>query len=114
MEPFFFEEAEAVADHERRMRREQEEARKEEQRLRAVKAHWSTLAKISDYDPKQGVQYYNRYNFADFSRFDIDEECKSIDLSLAHLPSHLLYCSRSSSLFASRETLVHHMIILLD
>ncbi|CAL5060612.1 unnamed protein product [Urochloa decumbens] len=74
LEPFFFDEAEAVADHERRLRREQEEAQKEEQRVRAANANKFVHAKILDYDPKQGGRYYNRFFMADFSRFDLDEE----------------------------------------
>ena len=84
LEPFFFDEAEAVADHERRMRREQEEAQKAAQRLQAAiareNAKKAVLAKISDYDPKQGGEYYNRF-YTDFSKFDLDEECKSLNQS---------------------------------
>ncbi|XP_062229093.1 uncharacterized protein LOC133926932 [Phragmites australis] len=74
LEPFFFDEAEAVADHERRMRREQEAARKEELRVLAMKAINDVKARILDEDPKQGGKYYNRFCFADFSKFDLDEE----------------------------------------
>ena len=38
------------------------------------------MAKISDYDPKQWGKYYNRFYYADFSKFNLDEECKSTDL----------------------------------
>lgn len=92
LEPFFFDEAEAVADHERRMQREKAEALKEEQRVRAANAHKFALAKILDYDPKQGGRYYNRYHFEDFSKFDLDEECESIDLSIK-LTFHHIYCT---------------------
>ncbi|KAG0520217.1 hypothetical protein BDA96_08G054500 [Sorghum bicolor] len=78
LEPFFFDEAEAVADHERRMRREEEEAQKAAQRLQDAiarkSANKAALAKISDYDPKQDGKYFNRFHFADFSKFDLDEE----------------------------------------
>jgi len=40
------------------------------------------MAKISDYDPKQWGKYYNRFYYADFSKFNLDEECKSINLVL--------------------------------
>ncbi|CAD6270436.1 unnamed protein product [Miscanthus lutarioriparius] len=79
LEPFFFDEAEAVVDHERRMRREQEAARRLQAAIARENANKAVLAKISDYDPKQDGEYYNRFHFADFSKFDLDEECnKSI------------------------------------
>ncbi|PUZ63644.1 hypothetical protein GQ55_3G084600 [Panicum hallii var. hallii] len=53
LEPFFFDEAEAVADHERRLLREQEAARKEERRVWAVNADRAARDRILDYDPKQ-------------------------------------------------------------
>ena len=93
LEPFFFDEAEAVADHERRMRREEEEAQKAAQRLQDAiarkSANKAALAKISDYDPKQDGKYFNRFHFADFSKFDLDEECK---LLLVCIILHLLPC----------------------
>jgi hypothetical protein len=57
LEPFFYDEAEAVADHERRVRIEQEEARLEDLRKQRMQAY----DRIRDYDPKQGGHY-----FADF------------------------------------------------
>ncbi|CAL4910729.1 unnamed protein product [Urochloa decumbens] len=74
LEPFFFDEAEAVADHERRLRREQEAARKEERRVWAVNVNKAVMESILDYDPKQEGEYCTRFPFADFSRFDLDEE----------------------------------------
>ncbi|TVU43143.1 hypothetical protein EJB05_09585 [Eragrostis curvula] len=74
LEPFFFDEAEAVADHERQMRREQEAARKQEQRVLAAKMNKAVIDAITDYDPKQGGMYYNRFSLANFSYFNIDEE----------------------------------------
>ncbi|TVU18346.1 hypothetical protein EJB05_34436, partial [Eragrostis curvula] len=50
LEPLFFDEAEAVADHERQKQREHA---KELHRQRK-KAHWETKQRIYDYDPKQG------------------------------------------------------------
>ncbi|RLM78408.1 hypothetical protein C2845_PM12G02210 [Panicum miliaceum] len=85
LEPFFFDEAEAVADHERRMRREQEEAQKKEQRVQAANADKLAMAKILDYDPKQGGKYYNRFPFADFSKFNIDEELNILSVKIASL-----------------------------
>ncbi|KAK3158314.1 hypothetical protein QOZ80_2AG0135520 [Eleusine coracana subsp. coracana] len=74
LEPFFFDEAEAIADNERRMQREQEEARKLELRILAANVNKAVRDKIRDDDPKQGGAYYNRFFLADFSTFDIDEE----------------------------------------
>ncbi|GJN36343.1 hypothetical protein PR202_gb25192 [Eleusine coracana subsp. coracana] len=74
LEPFFFDEAEAIADHERQTRREQEEAHKKELRVSAAKANKAVRDAIRDYDPKQGGEYYNRFFLADFSVFDINEE----------------------------------------
>ncbi|TKW24725.1 hypothetical protein SEVIR_3G068500v4 [Setaria viridis] len=71
LEPFFYDEAEAVADHERRKQREQKAARKEERRVWAVKAHNAVMDSILDSDPKQHGRYYNRFQFTDF---DLDEE----------------------------------------
>ncbi|CAL4949392.1 unnamed protein product [Urochloa decumbens] len=70
LEPFFYDEAEAVADHERRMRREQMQARLEELRKRGLEAY----DRIQDYDRKQGGHYFTRSYMAAFNEFDIDEE----------------------------------------
>lgn len=78
LEPFFFDEAEAVADHKRRLQRQQEEAHKEEQRVQAVNADRLARANILDYDPKQDGEYYNRFYLADFSTFDLDDLCKRV------------------------------------
>ena len=77
MEPFFYDEAEAVADHERRVRIEQEEARLEDRRKQRMQAY----DRIRDYDPKQGGHYFTRLYFADFREFDIDEECNCVSTS---------------------------------
>ncbi|KAK3143895.1 hypothetical protein QOZ80_4AG0306350 [Eleusine coracana subsp. coracana] len=71
LEPFFFDEAEVVADHERRVRREQEEA---QLRVLAAKAHKDVEDAIWDYDPKQGGLHYNRLHHHDFTVFDLNEE----------------------------------------
>ncbi|KAL6619824.1 hypothetical protein ACP70R_034963 [Stipagrostis hirtigluma subsp. patula] len=74
LEPFFYDEAEAVADHERRLRREQEEAREKARRQKRIEADRAVKDSILDHDPKQGGKYFTRYSVADFSEFDIDEE----------------------------------------
>ncbi|CAO2038337.1 unnamed protein product [Urochloa humidicola] len=74
LEPFFFDEAEAVADHERRMRREQEEARRKEQRDHDLKVHNAAMDRIREYDPKTGRTYFTRIYFRNLSKFDLDEE----------------------------------------
>ncbi|CAN6277407.1 unnamed protein product [Urochloa humidicola] len=56
------------------MQREQEEARKEERRVCAENVNKAVTNRILDYDIKQGGEYYNRFYFADFSKFDLDEE----------------------------------------
>ncbi|CAN6344980.1 unnamed protein product [Urochloa humidicola] len=74
LEPFFFDEAEAVADHERRVRREQEAVRKEERRVWAMNVNKAVKESILDNDPKQEGRYCTRFYMADFSKFDLDEE----------------------------------------
>ncbi|CAO2183791.1 unnamed protein product [Urochloa humidicola] len=70
LEPFFYDETEAVADHERRMQREQVQARVEELRKRGLAAY----DQIQDYDRKQGGHYFARSYMAAFNDFDILEE----------------------------------------
>jgi len=82
LEPFFYDEAEAVADHERRVRSEQEEARLEDLRKQRMQ---QAYGRIRDCDPKQGGHYFTRLYFADFREFDIDEERKHIDPPLSSL-----------------------------
>ncbi|CAL5021945.1 unnamed protein product [Urochloa decumbens] len=74
LEPFFFDEAEAVADHERRMRREQEEARRKEQEDHDLKVHNAAMDRIREYDPKLGRTYFTRIYFLNLSKFNLDEE----------------------------------------
>lgn len=80
LEPFFFDEAEAVADHERRMRREQEEARRKEQREHDLKVHNAAMDRILEYEPKLGCTTFTRISFCNLSKFNLDKECKSIHL----------------------------------
>lgn len=54
LEPFFYDEAEAIADNERRMRRELEEARKLELHALADKINKAVRDRILDNDPKKG------------------------------------------------------------
>ncbi|PUZ75724.1 hypothetical protein GQ55_1G228700 [Panicum hallii var. hallii] len=74
LEPFFFDEAEAVADHERRMRREQEEARRKEQREHDLKVHNAAMDRILEYEPKLGCTTFTRISFCNLSKFNLDEE----------------------------------------
>ena len=34
--------------------------------------------RIVDFDPKQDGRYYNRFTLVDLTKFDLDEECKSL------------------------------------
>jgi hypothetical protein len=80
LEPFFFDEAEAVHDHERQMQRLQEEERRKGQRDRDLKVHNAAMDKIREYDPKLGSTYFTRIHFVNLSKFNLDEECKSTHL----------------------------------
>ncbi|KAL6624412.1 hypothetical protein ACP70R_031733 [Stipagrostis hirtigluma subsp. patula] len=56
LEPFFYDEAEAVADHERRLRREREERQE-----KTIEANRAVKDSILDYDLDQGGKYFTRY-----------------------------------------------------
>jgi hypothetical protein len=73
LEPFV-DEAERLATKAERMRYERERAPHKAQALRRRAAEDS----IRDSDPKQGGEYFNRYPYRDLTRFDLDEECKSV------------------------------------
>jgi hypothetical protein len=102
---FFYDEAEAVADHERRVHRE---GGAQGARLWAVNTHKAVFDSILCSNPKQHViyMYCNRLQFTDFSTFDLDndKECvKSIHSSFVNSPHtfhqmHRFYCFRLDSL----------------
>jgi hypothetical protein len=73
LEPFV-DEAERLATKAERMRYERERAPHKAQALRRRAAKDS----IRDSDPKQGGEYFNRYPYRDLTRFNLDEECKSV------------------------------------
>jgi hypothetical protein len=93
LEPLFYDEAEVVAEvtaKAERRRREAEEkaaehARNVEECTRRNAANKAVLDRIREYDPKAGKVCYTRFYHKDFSRFDIDEECKS---KFQFLPIH--------------------------
>ncbi|CAM0957687.1 unnamed protein product [Alopecurus aequalis] len=82
LEPFFYDEAEVVAEaaaraEKRRLEAEEkaaDHARKVEEFTRRNAAHQAVLERIREYDPKTGEICYTRFYNTDFSRFDIDEE----------------------------------------
>jgi len=62
------------------------------------------FARIVDFDPKQGGRYYNRYTLVDLTKFDLDEECKSLargpSLSFNSILLHVPPPIRCSSILA--------------
>ncbi|CAL5023708.1 unnamed protein product [Urochloa decumbens] len=78
LEPFFYDEEAARAEHaaaqaaKEKLRKK--EAREKERRDLRRKAHMAVKNQIRDYDKKQGGIYYSRFCFADFSKFDINKE----------------------------------------
>jgi hypothetical protein len=85
LEPLFYDEAEVLAEvvakAERRQREADEKAaehaRNLEEWTRRNAAHQAVLDTFTEYDPKTGEVCYTRFYHKDFSKFDIDEECKS-------------------------------------
>uniref|UniRef100_J3LCA7 DUF6598 domain-containing protein n=1 Tax=Oryza brachyantha TaxID=4533 RepID=J3LCA7_ORYBR len=78
LEPFFYDEAQAVAEAavaaEKRRLREEERARVQEQRAKEEKARKALFKRISKYDPKRGIFYFTRYSFGNPLTFDLNEE----------------------------------------
>jgi len=60
------------------------------------------FARIVDFDPKQGGRYYTRYTLVDLTKFDLDEECKSLargpSLSFNSILLHVPPPTRCSSI----------------
>uniref|UniRef100_A0ACD5ZQ77 Uncharacterized protein n=1 Tax=Avena sativa TaxID=4498 RepID=A0ACD5ZQ77_AVESA len=92
LEPFFYDEAEVVAEataKAERRRREAEEkaaehARKVEDYTRRNAAHQAVLDRFTEYDPKTGEVCYTRFYHKDFSTFDIDEESPLPPMRYSH------------------------------
>ncbi|XP_040377010.1 uncharacterized protein LOC121053569 isoform X2 [Oryza brachyantha] len=78
LEPFFYDEAEAVAEAavaaEKRRLQEEERAREQEQRAKEKKARKALFKRIRKYDPKRGTFYFTRYSFGNPLTFDLNEE----------------------------------------
>lgn len=74
LEPLFFDEAAAVADHKREMRREQRKREEEAHKKKLAKAYRAASDRIREYDPKHGSTYFTRIDFVDLLTFDHDEE----------------------------------------
>lgn len=94
LEPFFYDEAEVVAEAaaaaaaERRQREAEEKsaehARKMEECRRRKAAHQAVINRIREYDPKTGKVCYTRFFNTDFSVFDIDEESPLAPMRYTH------------------------------
>ncbi|XP_037456079.1 uncharacterized protein LOC119326544 [Triticum dicoccoides] len=92
LEPFFYDEAEVVAEAaaaaERRQREAEEKAaehaRKMEEFRRRKAAHQAVIDRIREYDSKTGKVCYTRFFNTDFSVFDIDEESPLAPMRYTH------------------------------
>lgn len=92
LEPFFYDEAEVVAEAaaaaERRQREAEEKAaehaRKMEEFRRRKAAHQAVIDRIREYDPKTREVCYTRFYNRDFSIFDIDEESPLAPMRYTH------------------------------
>jgi hypothetical protein len=117
LEPLFFDEATAVAEHERRMQREHWREQEEAHNRKLCRAREAALARIREYDPKDGRTYYSRLEYVDdIITFDHNEECKCYFFFRgvsSYFVTHLLdltivtpYCL----LFAIHVSLVYRLI----
>jgi hypothetical protein len=89
LEPFVdVDEAKRLAEEAERMRFLRQMARKKKQNDLQRKLQETVL----DFDPKQGGEYYTRFTFADLTKFDLDEECKSIPVDSILIRSIPLLC----------------------
>jgi hypothetical protein len=89
LEPFVdVDEAKRLAQEEERMWFLRQMARKKKQNDRQRMLEDTVL----DFDPKQGGEYYTRFTFADLTKFDLDEECKSIPVGSILIRSIPMLC----------------------
>jgi hypothetical protein len=117
LEHLFFDEATAVAEHERPMQREHWREQEEAHNRKLCRAREAALARIREYDPKDGITYCSRLEYVDdIITFDHDEECKCYFFCggvSSYFVTHLLdltiltpYCL----LFAIHVSLVYRLI----
>ncbi|CAN6336072.1 unnamed protein product [Urochloa humidicola] len=80
LEPFFFDKAVVRAEHAAaeaaKEKLGKKEARKKALRDRREEAHTAVMNQIRDFDEKQEGEYYTRFCFADFSKFDLNKESR--------------------------------------
>ena len=89
LEPFVdADEAKRLAKEAERMQFLRQMARKKKQNDQQRMLQDTVL----DFDPKQGGEYYTRFIFADLTKFDLDEECKSISVGSILIRSIPLLC----------------------
>jgi hypothetical protein len=86
LEPLFFDEAVAVAEHaaaeEKRRQKEEEEAREVERRKLKFQAYMAARDRIREFDPKLNRFCFTRFYMVDLSEFDLDEECELYSFSV--------------------------------
>ena len=70
-------ESDRAAEAERLRQEKLQEARRLQMEGNPYGSVLEGLARILDFDPKQGGIYYNKLNFVDLATFGHDEECKS-------------------------------------
>ncbi|CAL4903273.1 unnamed protein product [Urochloa decumbens] len=80
LEPFFYDEAATRAEHAAaeaaKEKLREKEARMKARRDRREEAHTAVMNQIRDFDEKQEGEYYTRFCFADFSKFDLNKESR--------------------------------------